>query len=750
MTSITAQNKHPFQQLLQSNSPGCVIDQSGKFLEANLLFCNLIEHDWQHFQNTSFFDFLHPDFVKIFEASAWENIENGRVWKGELCLSIPSQRQLFIEATIVPLQSNSNTQQHFLILPSEIHSRQLGDEDLSLTLRSLLDYKFAFDQSYLLALTDKNGVLLDVNENFCKLSGYTKAELIGQNHRIINSPNQSKAEIQHLWQTISKGLKWKGEFQNISKNGRLYWVESTIVPMPTKVANNYQYLAISNDITSRKEADETERGQQSKLKKNNRESSILLQRINEGFAMFDRNFRFTNVNAVMCELTKKSREELRDQILWDVFPFVRTSPIGQMMIDTVNDGEFRQHTEFFPELNRWLENNLYATEEGLSVFIRDITEQKKLELETQKNEKIYKTIASNIPGMQICLLNEKLELLLIEGDLSEKMGLDTSKVIGLPIDTILGADTKAEIITQLRKGFEGITFTSERAARGFHLQYRIVPLFNAEKNVDSVMMVILDITNLTTAKQQVEELNTQLERKVEIRTLELESANRELESFSYSVAHDLRTPLRAMSAYSSMLKEEYQSQLPGEGGRYVNELIYNTEKMGQLIDDLLTLSRLGRKELRFSEVDMTQLTQSVLQEMRLSPEQIKNIKLGPLASVQGDWSLLKQVMINLLSNAIKYSSKKAQIAISISCEGTSDGTTFCIEDQGAGFDMNYAQNLFGVFQRLHPEEEFEGTGVGLAIVSRIILRHHGKVWATGETNVGAKFYFYIPNSSQNV
>lgn len=219
--------------------------------------------------------------------------------------------------------------------------------------------------------------------------------------------------------------------------------------------------------------------------------------------------------------------------------------------------------------------------------------------------------------------------------------------------------------------------------------------------------------------------------------------NKELESFSYSVSHDLRAPLRAINGYSQILNEDYGQNLDQEGIRILETIQSNATKMGTLIDDLLAFSRLGRKEILKTEVDMNKLMESVINEMSKSITHKAKINAANLHEVNADYRLLHQVMFNLVSNAIKYSSKKENPIVKISSEEKDGEIIFSIDDNGVGFDMQYSDKLFGVFQRLHSYEEFKGTGVGLAIVHRIINKHGGKVWAKGMVNKGATFHFSL-------
>ncbi len=261
---------------------------------------------------------------------------------------------------------------------------------------------------------------------------------------------------------------------------------------------------------------------------------------------------------------------------------------------------------------------------------------------------------------------------------------------------------------------------------------------------------VQNVTRRIQAEEELKKYQQRLEELVEERTKELETANKELEAFSYSVSHDLRAPLRAIDGFTRILMDDYVSKLDKEGKRLGSVIRKNSKKMGQLIDDLLTFSRLGRTSMIYSKIDIGNMVNAIYHEAT-NPEQHKRIKISiaELPQVEGDTNMIRQVWMNLISNAVKFSSQRKQAIISVTSQEEKNKITYCIKDNGAGFDMKYVDKLFGVFNRLHSDKEFEGTGVGLALVQRIIRRHDGNVWAEGEVDKGASFYFFLPKKIKN-
>jgi PAS domain S-box-containing protein len=277
------------------------------------------------------------------------------------------------------------------------------------------------------------------------------------------------------------------------------------------------------------------------------------------------------------------------------------------------------------------------------------------------------------------------------------------------------------------------------------IRWEIHPWYEDENVIGGIILFSEVITERKLSSEKILELNADLENRVASRTEQLMEANKELEAFSFSVSHDLRAPLRAIMGFSSILKEEHGRVLDEEGNRLCDVIISSAGKMGRLIDDLLAFSKLAKSEVFPGPVNMGQIVLSAYDELTAGKDKSRiELHLADLPETPADHNMISQVWINLISNAIKYSSKNEKSVIDISCSVEPGQHVYCIRDNGIGFDMRYAGKLFGVFQRLHSNFDYEGTGVGLAIVQRIIQKHGGKIWADGKPGVGASFWFSLP------
>lgn len=330
-------------------------------------------------------------------------------------------------------------------------------------------------------------------------------------------------------------------------------------------------------------------------------------------------------------------------------------------------------------------------------------------------------------------------------------GYSAQETIGRPISILVPSDRSDEIPTILQKIRHGEpvnhyeTIRIKKDGAPIHVSVTISPVRDSSGKIIGASATARDITEHKQAEEEIHNLNQQLEERVRKRTTQLEEAYKELESFSYSVSHDLRAPIRHIDGYARMLQRSLEPSLDETSLRYLRTITESTQRAGNLIDDLLSFSRMSRAEIHNILIDMNQLVREALIELRFETSK-RNIdwKIEELPEVYGDPSMLRLVWRNLLSNAVKYTLPREQAKIEVGGTGIGDEAIFFVRDNGVGFDMQYADKLFGVFQRLHSTEEFEGTGIGLANVRRIVGRHGGRTWAEGCIGGGATFYFSLP------
>ncbi len=620
----------------------------------------------------------------------------------------------------------------------------------------LSEYKYALDASAIIVITDANGIIQHVNDNYCQNSHFSREEIVGHGHSIINPKQHPVATIDHIWNTISRGRIWRGELINYTKEGGQYWEDTTIVPFLDENHHPVQYVHISNDISERKEAQERILSLNESLIQKEKQLNGLIENNNELIAVLDKDFKIIYRSPNYERITGFSPLE-SDQIQTVTLMHPEDVPglftMGEELMDKPGQSipvHFRMKNKGGEYM--WMEgstcNLLHDPAiNGILFNIRNITERKLAEEKIIRNEKIYRTIAANIPGTTIIIFDEPGNYLLIEGDIIQQLGYDPDKMVGKNYEDILSDELKGQIKTDLGRVFGGEKFSRETIRNERHFIVSFVPLKDSADKIYAAMLVLSDISEIKAAERQVAEINAILEKRVSDRTRQLEQINKELEAFTYSVSHDLRAPLRIIEGFAEFLVQDSSAKLEGNAVQKLQAIQRNTRRMTRLIDDLLKLSGIGTKTLRISEENMEEIVRSVVNEQPEKVQEKITINLKSGYTISCDANLIRQVWVNLISNAVKYSSKKENAAISINALRKDGWIIYNIRDNGAGFDPAYKGKLFSVFQRLHSSSEFEGTGVGLALVQRIISRHEGQVWAEGETDVGAVFYFSLPDSS---
>jgi PAS domain S-box-containing protein len=492
------------------------------------------------------------------------------------------------------------------------------DQQLKASLKEIEDLKAALDEHAIVAITDPQGKINYVNEKFCAISKYSRRELLGQDHRLINSGWHSKEFMRDLWSTIAQGRVWKGEMKNKAKDGSFYWVDTTIVPFLNEDGKPRQYVAVRADITERK-----------------------------------------NAQAAAAHLAA-------------IVEYSDDAIVGKDLRGIVTS---------------W---NLGA-------------------------EKVFGYTAAEMVGQSITRL--------------------------IPPDR---HEEEQKILSQISSGESVRHFETVRVRKDggpIEVSVTVSAIRDQMGRIVGASKVARDITDYKAAMAEVAKLNAELEKRVAERTAELEA-------FSYSVSHDLRAPVRAISGFARMVQADFAERLTPEGRQKLSRIHENALKLGQLIDGLLSFSRLGRQPLTKRKVCPGTMVNDVLEELRgEQADRNVTISVGPLPDCEADPLLLQRVFTNLIANALKFTRQRNPAVIEIGARPQDGPCVYFVKDNGAGFEMEYAHKLFGVFQRLHRDDEFEGTGVGLAIVQRIVQRHGGRVWAEGRPENGATFYFTLADQN---
>jgi PAS domain S-box-containing protein len=601
-------------------------------------------------------------------------------------------------------------------------------------------------------LYDEKFKLLRWNKNLEHVSGYTAAQ-VGSMHPldffVVADRKLIAARIQEVFE---KGAS-EVEADFLARDGRV--TPYYFTGIKTRFEGRVCLLGVGIDITARKEAEKARLASETRYR-------TLFEYAPEGIVVADAQNKFVDANPSILRLLGYSREEFIGLNATDLVAQEEVSQITAGL--SVIEAQSYYHREW--RLRR--KDGTICPAEAMVIrmpdgnllgMIRDITERREAENRLAESERDYRELVE-LANSIILRWNSRGTITFLNDFGQRFFGYSAREIVGrhvvgsiVPPTETSGRDLEnlMERICADPAAFERNTNENIcRDGRRVFVSWTNRIVNDAQGNVREILSIGTDVTEQKTAEEKIRRLNSELEQRVLERTAQLESANQELEAFSYSVSHDLRAPLRAVNGLSRIVLDEFGPGLDPSGRRYLERIRAGAQRMGQLIDDLLAFSQLGRQAMQRKRVDTDKLVRSVLADLALQMEGRKfEINVGTLPACEGDPALLKQVWINLISNAIKYTAGKNPAKIEIGSVPERDGLAYFVRDNGAGFDMQFAPKLFKVFERLHGAEEFEGTGVGLAIVQRIVQRHGGRVWAEAEEGRGAAFYFTLKGESQS-
>ncbi|MCX6164011.1 MAG: PAS domain S-box protein [Ignavibacteriae bacterium] len=612
-------------------------------------------------------------------------------------------------------------------------------------------YNTVGDIIFLVQVEDENNYrFISVNKTFLNVTGLESSMVVGKLIRdVIPEPSLSFV-LQNYQKVINQKKIIRWEESTMYPSG-LKTGEVSVAPVFDLDGKCTHLVGSVHDITERKTAE-------NKLRESELRYRLLFEHNPVSMLIYERNsLQLIAVNEAFVRHYGYSYEQALSMSLPDLYPDEQKIAITELANNI-------QGHAYAGEWNHVKANgtliDIFATSHDIAfknkncriTVINDITEIKKAELALRESEEKYRTLFEtandaimlmdkdvfvdcNRKALELFVTTKEKIVGTHPADFSpdyQQDGMESKKKANIFIGNALNGSP--QFFEWLHKRPDGSVFDAEVSLNSIVID---------EKNL--VQAIVRDITERKRIEEEIRKLNEELEERVKERTSQLEESNKELEEFSYSVSHDLRAPLRAISGFSKLLNEDYYDKIDEDGKEYLIDIMNNSKRMANLIDDLLRLSRFGRKKIEKTEINMKELFISIFEDEREHVEN-KNIifNISELPNTFGDYSLIKQVTINLISNAIKYSSKNPEPEIEVGSVTSKEENIYYVKDNGIGFNMKYVHKLFGVFQRLHNLEEYEGTGVGLAIVHRIINKHNGRAWAESEYGKGAVFYFALP------
>jgi PAS domain S-box-containing protein len=664
-------------------------------------------------------------------------------------------RVLDVEITAAPLTFQDRPATQFIARNVTDRGRTVDDARRSEARRTAV-MEAAIDA---IISMDHEGKVHEWNPAAERMFGYTRAEVAGKELASLIIPPAIRAQhreglAKYLATGESRLLGRRVELTACRRDGTEFPVDVAIVRIPG--SDPPLFTGFVSDLSERAQAAEAFR-QSEALK------SVILQTALDAIISIDHNGMVQEWNPAAERIfgypgTEALGRSLDDLVIPPPMREVYHRGLTHYLLTGVGSLLGRpielvlrraDGTEFLADLAI----SRMPTEEPprCTALIRDITERKKAEAALRQSEERLRHLIEDVKDYAIYMLDSEGRVASWNAGAERMEGYRAGEIIGKPFSVFftpedLQRGLPDEILKRARESDQARSegWRVRKDGSRFWGQGSITALRDETGRLYGFSKVAYDMTERKKTEEEIRQLNERLEQRVQERTAQLEAANEELEAFSYSVSHDLRSPLRHIAGYVEILQSE-AAKLDETSRQHLQTVADSAAHLGELIDALLAFSRMSRTEMHHQRISLARLVDEARHELRHdSKDRDIEWHIGNLPEVQGDPFMLRQVIVNLLSNAIKYTRTRPRARIEIGATDTGAETVFFISDNGVGFDMQYIEKLFGVFQRLHPAHEFSGTGIGLANVRRIIHRHGGRTWAEGEIGRGAKFYFSLP------
>ena len=562
-------------------------------------------------------------------------------------------------------------------------------------------------------------------------------------------PEHRSLVARHVQDCAENGIPYEFVLPKRTARGRRIWVRSIGEAVRDASGKIVRIQGAFQDISEQKEAENRTLALESQL-------TATLESITDGFCLIDKDWKFTFFNGQAERMLRRRREDVLGRTLWQEFPESLGTRMERECRLAIQEQRTTRFEAFYPPLNLCIHFHVYPMEDGLAVYFQDITQRRA----EQAQLRLLQTAVSRLNDIVIITEAVALEqggprIVFVNDAFERQTGYSRAEALGHTSPFLWGPNTQQSELDRIRAAMarweavraEIVIYTKDGRERW--LETDIAPIAGKSGKFTHWVAVERDITERRQQQQEILSLNTDLEARVLLRTFELEMANRELESFAYSVSHDLRSPLRTIHAFSQLVMKIDGDQVSEKGRHYLDRIGVGVKYMGDLIEGLLTLSQVTRKQIKSEHVDLSEIARRLGHDHReREPGRQAEFQIQDGLSAQGDARLLSLLFQNLLDNAWKFTSRELLARIQVGGEPDADGNTvFYVRDNGAGFDMAFAPKLFGIFERLHSPQEFSGTGIGLATVRRVVDRHAGRVWAESLPDQGASFFFTLGRKS---